>query len=449
MNGQRSARPTASAQLQRSSQLVTDWCGDRRQPVAATPTVRAMAPELQRLVDHLGGRLKRSVAIDDPHIRLLAYTAHTGQVDDARIESIMQRSVPVDLIEYIKKQGAAQAEDLFTVQARSEIGLTIDRIGMPIRYDGSLLGYLWLVGSDGPVSDQDADAIREAATRAALILHGEHLASGIALSRGRELLRDLVSSDAQLRAEAADALIEEEFIVAGPVTALVVTLTHEQGEPLDQRGRHALDIAVDHGRRRLPPGHAVTLNRPDHSLLLAVWPATRAAPIEKSTSELADAVHERLTAEVGAPPAPMCWIGLGRSEKGLADAHSSYTQARRAADVARITGALGSTVSYAQLGVYALLAKLAPEELAEGIHPGIRQLIGPGSNHWDLGETLQAYLDNAGEVQRTADQLHIHRATLYYRLRRVEEFTGLDLAQGDDRLAAHLSLKLARLIRPD
>jgi sugar diacid utilization regulator len=327
--------------------------------------------------------------------------------------------------------------------------LTLERIGMPIRYERSLLGYLWLVKSDGPLSDQDAASVREAAGQIALILHREYLASEVARSRERELLRDLVSADASLRAEAADALIEEELVVAGPVSALVVTLAHERGAPLDEQGRLALHITVDHGRRRLSPGHAVTLNRPDHSLLLAIWPGARTATVDKASAELAAAVRDRLVTEVGSASAPTCWVGIGSTQKRLGDSHVSYLQARRAADVARITGALGTTVPYARLGVYALLAKLSQDELADGIHPGIRPLLGPTSEHHDLIETLQAYLDNAGDVQRTAAQLHIHRATLYYRLRRVEEVAGLDLARGDDRLAVHLSLKLAQLSDPD
>jgi hypothetical protein len=44
-----------------------------------------------------------------------------------------------------------------------------------------------------------------------------------------------------------------------------------------------------------------------------------------------------------------------------------------------------------------------------------------------------------------ADALGIHRATFYYRLHRIERITGLNLQSGDDRLALHLGLKLARL----
>ena len=59
--------------------------------------------------------------------------------------------------------------------------------------------------------------------------------------------------------------------------------------------------------------------------------------------------------------------------------------------------------------------------------------------------TLETFLDNAGDVQRTASELFVHRTTLYYRLQRIEELTGADLADGNARLALHLGLKLARL----
>ena len=54
-------------------------------------------------------------------------------------------------------------------------------------------------------------------------------------------------------------------------------------------------------------------------------------------------------------------------------------------------------------------------------------------------------LDAGGDVAAAAKALHVHRATLYRRLERVEELTGLDLTNGDDRLYAHLSLRLQRL----
>ncbi|WP_132881395.1 helix-turn-helix domain-containing protein [Tamaricihabitans halophyticus] len=56
-------------------------------------------------------------------------------------------------------------------------------------------------------------------------------------------------------------------------------------------------------------------------------------------------------------------------------------------------------------------------------------------------DTLTEFFDHGGNI-RTADSLHVHRATRYQRLKRVEQITGCSLDNGDDRLMLHLDLKL-------
>lgn len=55
------------------------------------------------------------------------------------------------------------------------------------------------------------------------------------------------------------------------------------------------------------------------------------------------------------------------------------------------------------------------------------------------------FLDCAGQASRTAAALGVHRQTLYYRLSRIQQLTGLDLNDGEDRLLLHMTLKAARL----
>ena len=49
-------------------------------------------------------------------------------------------------------------------------------------------------------------------------------------------------------------------------------------------------------------------------------------------------------------------------------------------------------------------------------------------------------------MQETAAALHIHRQTLYYRLNKAENLTGLSLSNGHDRTRLHLGLMLAPLL---
>ncbi len=399
-----------------------------------------MTSDLQALVDSLGNRLGRSVAIDDPNIQLLAYNSHASTVDDARIESIMQRHVSRDLVAHIHHSGATQARDLFTIPAHPELGLAVSRVGMPIRHEKELLGFLWLVESDGPVTDEQVDAIRNAGNRAALILHREYLIDELSRGRERELMRDLIDDDTNLRGTAATQLIADELFASGPITVIVLTIAHDENEPLEERDRLALVGGLDHGRRRRPPRLALQLERANHGILLTRCDRESSTEID----ELATAVHKRM-AEESRRPAQECTVGIGEPRKKLSDALHSYHEARRAADLARITGVLGPIVRHSELGIYGLLAELPPERLRQNLHQGLRTLL-DNKNADTLVATLEAFLDNAGNVQQTAAKLCVHRGSLYYRLNRIEEIAGVSFSNGHDRLALHLGLKLAQVL---
>jgi len=75
---------------------------------------------------------------------------------------------------------------------------------------------------------------------------------------------------------------------------------------------------------------------------------------------------------------------------------------------------------------------------------GVRALLeSPAASQ--LVPTVEAYLDCGCDAQRTARELGIHRTTLYYRLDRAAQVSGLDLHDGGDRLLVHLALKVCRL----
>ena len=77
--------------------------------------------------------------------------------------------------------------------------------------------------------------------------------------------------------------------------------------------------------------------------------------------------------------------------------------------------------AWADLGVHRLLACGPRRALREG---AVDAAVEPLLAHPELAATAAAFLDHAGNVQRAATELAIHRQTLYYRLRRIEELTG-------------------------
>ncbi len=56
--------------------------------------------------------------------------------------------------------------------------------------------------------------------------------------------------------------------------------------------------------------------------------------------------------------------------------------------------------------------------------------------------TLACYFRENASPQRASRVLHVHPNTVTYRIRRVEEITGLDLGSYRDRLMAQVALEI-------
>ncbi|MDQ8708099.1 helix-turn-helix domain-containing protein [Streptomyces sp. LHD-70] len=116
---------------------------------------------------------------------------------------------------------------------------------------------------------------------------------------------------------------------------------------------------------------------------------------------------------------------------------------RRAAATLRCVaaGARLESVSWDALGAWRLVVE-APDSLtAEQLHPGIAVLATQPRD--ELIVTARVVLDHGGEVAAAAQELHVHRTTLYYRLNQVTELTGVDLRSGPARTNLQLALWLA------
>ena len=124
----------------------------------------------------------------------------------------------------------------------------------------------------------------------------------------------------------------------------------------------------------------------------------------------------------------------------LADLHLAVERAELTRRVLR-AGARLPRPSWDALGAWRLIGAV-PETISPAdVHEGADRLADDARS--DLLVTAWTVLELGGDVARSAAELHIHRTTLYYRLDRIAEVTGVDLRTGADRLDLHLALRLA------
>ncbi|MEU7282671.1 PucR family transcriptional regulator [Streptomyces sp. NPDC045431] len=132
-------------------------------------------------------------------------------------------------------------------------------------------------------------------------------------------------------------------------------------------------------------------------------------------------------------------IGLS-APTGPTAAASAYKQAEQALSVARRRGrALVEHEELAAGSVLPLLADDAVRAFADGLLRALHEHDATGRG--DLVASLRAWLSRHGQWDAAAADLGVHRHTLRYRMRRVEEILGRSLDDPDARMELWLALK--------
>ncbi|MEE3853022.1 helix-turn-helix domain-containing protein [Gordonia sp. LSe1-13] len=141
-------------------------------------------------------------------------------------------------------------------------------------------------------------------------------------------------------------------------------------------------------------------------------------------------------------------IGTGNSGTGVDGLDRSHREAKRALEVARFLDGDDGERDIADAGSYRLLAASSMDSLTDQelfVRRYLQPLLDYDRIHGaGLVETLAAYFENVGNVQRTANKLFLHLSTVRYRIKRIEEIAQIDLREEEDRLCMQLALRIKR-----
>jgi len=144
-------------------------------------------------------------------------------------------------------------------------------------------------------------------------------------------------------------------------------------------------------------------------------------------------------------------FAIGRSRVALdpLDLHRAGNEALLAVNVAE-GDEERPLLAFEQTGAYRLqLSAMSedPAELQRFYAETVEPLVAYDEQYeTDLVRTVEAFLENDGNVAGTAQKLFTHRHTIRYRLERVRELSGLDVGSTDGREKLSLGLKAMRVL---
>ncbi|MGH3684942.1 MAG: PucR family transcriptional regulator [Pseudonocardiaceae bacterium] len=280
------------------------------------------------------------------------------------------------------------------------------------------LGYL-LVLDENPYGAQPDDAelltITYAATLFALTLAHEQTS---------------IELDLRYRSSVVDALASGHFLDAQDA--------RRKARSLGLRDDALLRIAM------LRPGPTDTKTGPGDWAVGSILPGAAAAVRDGALVVIVpgDPSAEALAALCRLGPGLTCGVSEQVNSPELVP--HGVRQAERAIDLGLRLGRAGQPVRYEELGIYRLLCTIGDMRQLMGFARDVLgQLLDYDTDHrTELVRTLSVYLHHHASHTQSARILHLHTNTVAYRIARIETITGLDLGDPDDRLVAHVAVKI-------
>ncbi|MFJ8167131.1 PucR family transcriptional regulator [Streptomyces sp. NPDC094473] len=292
-----------------------------------------------------------------------------------------------------------------------------------VRQHGEVLGMLALVDPQGEADEHTVLALEQAATSLAPELaHLRNLAE-VELRLHRELADDLLAGTDETSAYARSEAVGHDLHRSHYIVVVQWSDRAADDSFAQTVGRAASAVGM----------RSLLTRRAEHVVLLA------------DDRPHARALYEALTLETGAPSGS---IGVSARSDSPGDIPQHYREAQRALEVRRHALERYGMTFFDQLGLYRILGPGNDfRELEAFVHEWLGQLIDyDARNNSAMAETLARYFDCGGNYDETAASLAIHRSTLRYRLQRIREISGNDLANVEDRLNLQVATRVWKIV---
>ena len=380
---------------------------------------------IQPLLGGIAATLACQIVLDDERQRLLAYTDHDATADEVRVASILARRAAPEIRAWFEQWGILEATEPVRTPADSARQIA-PRWVVPLRHEGTLLGFISVL-DHGRLTREQLEPVMASTADIAETLSAARRAE----PRVAALLQLLVLPP---RTGGGDVPLDVPALYphTGPIAVVTFAARLTNAGP---DGRSELLAAVRHACQVFP-GHTALYAEVAETVVALV--PLRSDGTVTPAARLAEVVIGG-TAEV-----PGIVAGISSGGWTASSAAKAYGESIRALRIPLADPAAPAISPWDRAGAFRALTLLPVAGDSDPIDPRVHALLA----HPQLARTVEAFLDNAGDAAATARRLQIHRATLYQRLARVSDLCALDIQRsGDDRLAAHVGLRLTTLTR--
>ena len=304
------------------------------------------------------------------------------------------------------------------------------RLIAPILVQGSIAGFLSLLGTQGELGELHRLAVGRAAHALAIELVRARAAREARDEVEEELLDVLTAGRPGTHEAARERARRKGFDVEAPY----VLLAAEAAQPaMGKKIRGAWDRLL--ATMRIS---ALVRERGDMAIALITIPAKKTSEPKSTIEQL----HRAARTAAGGAVA----LGYGAVRSGATEIAGAAREAEQALTMGRRLFGPDSATAFSDLGLYRLLYSLQPLPELKAFRDDVLGRLRAKDRAEVLKHTLNAYLSSNGSPTDAAERLHLHRNTVLYRLGRIEDLLGVDLRDAEVRLTLHLALRIGDVL---
>ena len=386
--------------------------------------------DLFALADAIAAAVGGPVTIEDPQMRVLAYSNLDQPIDEARRRTILGRAPPLDWQQRLDEAGIARHLRSGDGVVRYEAEGIAARLAVPVRAGGESLGAVWVAEGAESLGARAEAELERLASLATVHLLAHRSVEDIRRRTLGAFIREVLDGRVPMVAGGTDGLPR----LTGPFTALAFEPANGAEAPTSPE--RLLSIVSLYAEAL----HRDAICAYIDGRFWALVPSAADRPRER-TADAARAIVERVARSLHVDLS----AGIGMSVPHLADVPRARRSAERALTIAASRPGRCRVVRIEDVQAHAVLMELL--ELTDG-RPGLLQgrlqnLLDHDRRHGtDFVATLRAHLDSGCDIRRAGEQLGLHPNSVRYRVRRLLEISGLDLSDPEERLVTELQLRM-------
>nr|WP_300003350.1 PucR family transcriptional regulator [Tissierella sp.] len=327
-------------------------------------------------------------------------------------------------------------------------GRYIKRMIMPIILRNQVYGHLFFWGTETPLGGFDLSIIESVSTTIALFILQQLSLKEVEIRYSSEYFEDLISLDASRKKKALD---RAKFFNLNNDDYYIVEVLSFKGETDDEELEDDLNYMQEFSN---PMVNSIETLMERSNLKGIVSTKGHGIQIllnfknKDQVNDILDEFNGKLLEIILKRKKDIdLKIGVGRLYKELTNVEKSFQDAIRAVRIGKVISAK-NIIYYDELGIFKILSQdFLNYELEDFYNTTLKVLVEyDDKKSTELVPTLSCFFKNSGNLTRISEELFTHYNTVLYRIKRIEEITGVNLNDPSERLNLEIAIKIKELL---